>query len=179
MHDQYDSRNKPRRNGREMGTWRLTSIRVVNRTPVLGAVAPVFEGVDVGDMGLRGQALEVHVIVVLAVGAECGVLVGRVGFTAQQEGERHKDSGLYWDSGDEQCSRESAGAKGESRGFYGGLWGATGRMERCWEVVGGAKRGKKMASMMKVIVGSEGSRCHHDERPRPQGPQGKSHGACT
>ena len=59
-----------------MGTWRLTSIRVVNRTPVLGAVAPVFKGVDVGDMGLRGQALEVHVIVVLAVGAECGVLVG-------------------------------------------------------------------------------------------------------
>jgi hypothetical protein len=48
----------------------------VNRAPALGAVAPVFKGVDVGDMGLRGQALEVHVIVVLAVGAECGVLVG-------------------------------------------------------------------------------------------------------
>jgi hypothetical protein len=38
---------------------------------------------------------------------------------------------------------------------------------------------KKMASMMKVIVGLEGSRCHHDERPRPQGPRGKSRGACT
>jgi hypothetical protein len=82
-----------------MGTWRLTSIWVVNRTPVLGAVASVLEGVDVGDMGPRGQALEVHVIVVLAVGAERGVLVGRVGFAAQQEGERHKDSRLYWGSG--------------------------------------------------------------------------------
>jgi hypothetical protein len=58
------------------------SIWVVNRTPALGAVAPVFKGVDMGDVGLRGQALEVHVIVVLAVGVECGVLVGRVGFTA-------------------------------------------------------------------------------------------------
>jgi hypothetical protein len=54
MRDQYDSRNKPRRNGREMGTWRLTSIWVVNRTPALGAVAPVFKGVDVGDVGSRG-----------------------------------------------------------------------------------------------------------------------------
>jgi len=35
-----------------------------------------------------------------------------------------------------------------------------------------------MASVMKVIVGSEGSRCHHDEGPRPWGPRGKSHGAC-
>jgi len=35
-----------------------------------------------------------------------------------------------------------------------------------------------MASMMKVIVGSEGSRCHHDERPRPRGPRAKLHGAC-
>jgi hypothetical protein len=34
-----------------------------------------------------------------------------------------------------------------------------------------------MASMMKVIVGSEGSRCHHDERPRLRGPRGRSHGA--
>jgi hypothetical protein len=50
---------------------------------VLGAVVPVFEGVDVGDVGSRGQALEVHVVVILAVGAERGVLVGRVGFTAQ------------------------------------------------------------------------------------------------
>jgi hypothetical protein len=48
MCDQYDSRNNPRRNGREMETWRLTSIWVVNRAPVLAAVAPVFEGVDVG-----------------------------------------------------------------------------------------------------------------------------------
>ena len=36
------------------------------------------------------------------------------------------------------------------------------------------REGKKMASVMKVIVGLEGSRCCHDERPRPQGPQGKS-----
>ena len=54
MRDQYDSRNKLRRNGREMGTWRLTSIRVVNRAPALGAVAPVLKGVDVGDVGSRG-----------------------------------------------------------------------------------------------------------------------------
>jgi hypothetical protein len=85
----------------------------------------------------------VHVIVILAVGAECGKLVGGVGFTAQQEGERHKDSRLYWGSGDEQCSRESADARGESRGFYGGLWGATGRTERCREVVGRVKREKE------------------------------------
>ena len=83
MCDQYSSRNKPRRNRRETGTWRLRSIRVVNRAPVLSAVVPVFEGVDVGDMGSRGQALKVHVIVILAVGVERGVLVGRVGFTAQ------------------------------------------------------------------------------------------------
>jgi hypothetical protein len=62
-------------------------------------------------------------------------------------------------------------------GFYSGLEGTTGRMERCREVVSKAKRGKKMASMMKVIVGSEGSRCHHDERPRPRGPRGRLHGA--
>jgi hypothetical protein len=36
-----------------------------------------------------------------------------------------------------------------------------------------------MASVMKVIVGSEGSRCHHDGRPRPQSPQGRSRGAYT
>jgi hypothetical protein len=41
------------------------------------------------------------------------------------------------------------------------------------------REGKKMASMMKVIVGSEGSRCHHDGRPRPRGTRGKSRGACT
>ena len=82
MRDQYDSRNKPRRNGRETGTWRLTSIQVVNRAPALGAVAPVFEGVDVGDMGLRGQVFEEGVIAILLVGAERGKLVGRVGFTA-------------------------------------------------------------------------------------------------
>jgi hypothetical protein len=152
----------------------------VNRTPALGAVALVFEGVDVGDMGLRGQALEVHVIVVLVVGAEHGVLVGRVGFTVQQEGERHKDSRLYWDSGDKQCSRESDGARDKSRGLFMvvhraplGEWGDVGKLSA------GRREGKKMASMMKVIVGSEGSRCHHDERPRPQGPWGKSHEACT
>ena len=115
----------------------------MNRAPALGAVVPVFEGVDVGDVGLRGQVLEEGVIAILAVGAERGVLVGGVGFAAQQEGERHKDSRLYWGSGDEQCSQESAGARGESRGFYGDLWGATRRMERCWEVVSRVKRGKE------------------------------------
>jgi hypothetical protein len=143
MRDQYDSRNKLRRNGREMGTWRLTSIWAVNRTPALGAVAPVFEGVDVGDVGSRGQVLEEGVIAILTVGVERGVLVGRVGFAAQQEGERHKDSRLYWGSRDEQCSQESAGVRGESRGFYSGPRGATRRTERCWEVVSRAKRGKE------------------------------------
>ena len=83
----------------------------MNRTPALGAVAPVFEGVDVGDVGSRGQGSEVHVVAILAVGAERGELVGGVWFIAQQEGERHKDSRLYWGSEDEQCSQESAGAR--------------------------------------------------------------------
>jgi hypothetical protein len=95
----------------------------VNRTPALGAVAPVFEGVDVGDVVSRGQALEEGVIAILAVGVERGVLVGRIGFAAQQEGKRHKDSRLYWGSGDEQCSQESVGVRGESRGF---LWWSAG-----------------------------------------------------
>jgi hypothetical protein len=87
-----------------MGTWRLTSIQVVNRTPVLGAVAPVFERVGVGDVGSRGQVFEEGVVAILVVGAECSELVGRVGFTAQQKGKRHKDLRLYWGNGDEQCS---------------------------------------------------------------------------
>ena len=119
------------------------SIWVVNRTPALGAVAPVFEGVDVGDVGSRGQVLEEGVIAILAVGAERGVLVGGVGFAAQQEGERHKDSRLYWGSRDEQCSQESAGVRGESRGFYGGPRGAAEGTGRCREVVGKAERGKE------------------------------------
>jgi hypothetical protein len=102
----------------------------------------MFEGVDVGDVGSRGQALEEGVIAILAVGVEHGELVGGVGFTAQQGGESHKDSRLYWGSGDEQCSQESAVARGESRGFYGGPWGAIGRTERCREV-GRAERGKE------------------------------------
>jgi hypothetical protein len=52
-------------------------------------------------------------------------------------------------------------------------------MERCQEVVGRAERGKKVASVMKVIVGSEGSRCHYKGRPRPWGPWGKLREACT
>ena len=84
-----------------------------------------------------------HVVIILAVGAERGELVGGVGFTAQQEGERHKDSRLLLGWWDEQCSQESAGVKGESRGFYGGPRGATGRMERCREVIGRVKRGKE------------------------------------
>jgi hypothetical protein len=76
----------------------------VNGAPALVAVAPVLERVDVGDIGSRGQTLEQGVVAVLAVGVEWGKLVGGVGFTAQQEGERHKDSRLYQGSGDEQCS---------------------------------------------------------------------------
>ena len=71
------------------------SIWVVNRAPVLVAVAPVFEGVDVGDVGSRRETLEEGVIAILLVGAEHGELVGGVGFIAQQEGERHRDSRLY------------------------------------------------------------------------------------
>jgi hypothetical protein len=36
-----------------------------------------------------------------------------------------------------------------------------------------------MASVMKVMAGLEVSGCHHNERPRPRGPQGRSHGAYT
>ena len=50
-----------------MGTWRLTSIQIVNRAPALIAVAPVFEGVDVGDMWLRGETLEQGVVPILVV----------------------------------------------------------------------------------------------------------------
>jgi hypothetical protein len=67
----------------------------VNRTPALGAVAPMFKRVDVGDVRLRGQVLEEGVIAILAVGAECSKLVGGIGFTVQQEGERHKNLRLY------------------------------------------------------------------------------------
>jgi hypothetical protein len=67
--------------------------------------------------------------------------------------------------------------KGKSEGFYGGPQGTTVRTGRCQEVVGRVKRGKKMASVMKVIVGSEGSRCYHDEGPRTRGSQGRLHGA--
>jgi len=68
--------------------------------------------------------------------------------------------------------------KSESEGFYGGLWGATRRMERCRRVVSRVKGGRKIASVMKVVVGLEGSRCHHDGRPRPWGSQGRSYEAC-
>ena len=105
---------------------------------MFGAIAPVFEGVDVGDVGLRGQLFEVHVIGILAVGTERGVLVGRVWFTAQQEGERHKDSRLYWGSRDEQCSRESAGARGESEGL---LWWSAGLHRGNGEISGSCRQG--------------------------------------
>jgi hypothetical protein len=71
----------------------------VNRAPALVAVAPVLKGVDVGDMGSRGQILEQGVVAILAVGVEHGELVSRVGFTAQQKGESYKDSRLYQGSG--------------------------------------------------------------------------------
>jgi hypothetical protein len=64
----------------------------------------MFGGVDVGDVGSRGQVFEEGVVTILVVETERGVLVGGVRFTAQQKGERHKDSRLYWGSGDEQCS---------------------------------------------------------------------------
>jgi hypothetical protein len=67
------------------------------------------------------------------------------------------------------------------RGF---LWWSVGRHRKNGEMSGscrqgGEREGEKMASMMKVMVGSEGSRCHHDERPRSRGPRGKLRGACT
>ena len=49
---------------------------------MLIAVAPVFKGVDVGDMWLRWETLEQGVIPISAVRAEHGKLVGGVGFTA-------------------------------------------------------------------------------------------------
>ena len=151
----------------------------MNRAPALGAVAPVFEGVDVGDVGSRGQLLEVHVVGILTVGAERGVLVGGVGFAAQQEGERHKDSRLYWGSGDEQCSQESAGARGESGGLLWWRGAPPGERGDVGKLSARRREEKKMASVMKVIVGSEGSRCHLDGRPRPWGPRGRSRGAYT
>jgi hypothetical protein len=42
----------------------------------------------------------------------------------------------------EQCSQESAEARGESDGFYGSLWDATGEMGEYWGDVGRAKRSK-------------------------------------
>jgi len=54
-----------------------------------------------------------------------------------------------------------------------GEWRDVGKLSARW------REGKKMASVMKVIVGSEGSRCHHNGRSRPWGPRGKLRGACT
>jgi hypothetical protein len=98
----------------------------------------MFEGVDVGDVGSRGQLFEVHVIGILSVGAERGELVGRVGFTVQQEGERHKDSRLYWGSGDEQCSQESREREVSQRGF---LWRFAGRHRENGEMSGSCRQG--------------------------------------
>jgi len=50
-----------------MGTWRLTSIWIVNRAPVLIAEVPVFKGVDVGDVWLRGETLKQGIIPILVV----------------------------------------------------------------------------------------------------------------
>ena len=110
----------------------------MNRAPALGAVVPVFEGVDVGDVGLRGQALEEGVIAILAVGAEHGVLVGRVGFTVQQEGKRHKDSRLYWGSGMSNAAKSlrerevSQGAFMVVRGVPLGEWRDIGKLSARW-----------------------------------------------
>jgi hypothetical protein len=57
------------------------------------------------------------------------------------------------------------------RGAPPGERGDVGKLLARW------REGKKMASMMKVIVGSEGSRCHHDGRPRPRVSRGRSRGA--
>jgi hypothetical protein len=46
------------------------SIQVVSRAPALVAEMPVFKGVDVGDVRLRGQTLEQGVVAILVVGAE-------------------------------------------------------------------------------------------------------------
>jgi len=137
MCDQYDSKNKPRRNGRKTGTWRLTSIWVVSRAPVLVAEALVLKGVDVGDVWLRGQTLKQGVVPILVIRVEHCKLVGGIGFTAQQQGESHKDSRLYRGSWDKQCSRESVGARGESEGFLcwstGHHWENGEMSGSCWQ----------------------------------------------
>jgi hypothetical protein len=93
MRDQYDSRNKPRRNRREIGTWRLTSIWVVNRTPALVAVAPVLEGVDMGDMWSGGQTLEQGVVPIFAVRVECNAPSGAGGPTWTRGVHQGNDKG--------------------------------------------------------------------------------------
>ena len=50
---------------------------------MLIAVALVFEGVDVGDVGSRGQTLKQGVVAIFVVGVERGELVGGIGFTTQ------------------------------------------------------------------------------------------------
>jgi hypothetical protein len=117
---------------------------------------------------------EVHVVAILAVGAERGVLVGRIGFTAQQKGERHKDSRLYWGVGMSNTAK-SLREREVSQGAFMVVHGAppeerrnVGKLSVRW------REERKMASVMKVIVGSEGSRCHLDGRLRPRGPRGRS-----
>jgi hypothetical protein len=62
------------------------------------AEVPVFEEVDVDNVWLRGETLEQGVVLILVVRVKHGKLVGGIEFTAQQEGEGHKDSRLYWGS---------------------------------------------------------------------------------
>ena len=87
--------------------------------------------------------LEVHVIAILAVGAEHGVLVGRIGFTAQQEGKRHKDSRLYWGSGMSNAAK-SLWEREVSQGAFMVVCGAPpGERRDVGKLSAGQKRGKE------------------------------------
>jgi len=73
-----------------------------------------------------------------------------------------------------------SGARGESEGLFMAVCGAPpGERGDVGKLSAGRREGKKMASVMKVIEGSEGSRCHLDGRPRSRGPRGRSCEAYT
>jgi hypothetical protein len=79
-----------------------------------------------------GWELESGVIPISLIGAEDSELMARVGVTAQQQGEWHKDLRLYWNRWlDEQCSQESVGVRSKLEVFYGGLQSTTRRTRRC------------------------------------------------
>ncbi len=84
----------------------------------------VLEGVYVGDMQ-PSHRLENEGIAIYTVWPKVGKLVGRVGVTAQQQGEGHEGlkavlrDGCDWVS---NTAKSLWNQRGESEGFYGG-WG--------------------------------------------------------